>query len=217
MTARSLGNRREKRRLTQKRELPDGTQLKWPGAEGKFALFAEVLWMGILTAAGSLLIVTLPAAITASTRHLHRYLLAERSTLGQWWADYLSALRTGWVVGLTTTALAAVLLVNLVIAGSQLLPGWPLVFGFALLALAALTLFLLQSAVRWTPSHGWRQAVRDGFNSFRTDAGAIVPLIAAVVLTIVVTWQLPPLIVPGLGCLVFAVLVVKERERKNQH
>lgn len=198
-----------------RRELPDGTQLKWPGAEGKFALFAEVLWMGILTVAGGLLIITLPAAISASTRHLHRYLLAERSTLGQWWSDFLSALRTGWVVGLTTTALAAVLLFNLLLAGTQVLPGWQAVIAVGLVALTALALVLLQSAVRWKPSTGWRRAVRDGVGSFATDPGAIVPLIVALVLTVVVTWQLPPLIVPGMGCLVFAVLVVKERERKR--
>lgn len=198
-----------------RRELPDGTQLKWPGAEGKFALFAEVLWMGILTVAGGLLIITLPAAISASTRHLHRYLLAERSTLGQWWSDFLSALRTGWVVGLTTTAIAAVLLFNLLLAGTQVLPGWQAVIAVGLVALTALALALLQSAVRWKPSTGWRQAVRDGVGSFATDPGAIVPLIVALVLTVVVTWQLPPLIVPGMGCLVFAVLVVKERERKR--
>lgn len=198
-----------------RRELPDGTQLKWPGAEGKFALFAEVLWMGILTVAGGLLIITLPAAISASTRHLHRYLLAERSTLGQWWSDFLSALRTGWVVGLTTTALAAILLFNLLLAGTQVLPGWQAVFAVGLAALTALALALLQSAVRWMPSTGWRQAVRSGVGSFATDPGAIVPLIVALVLTVVVTWQLPPLIVPGMGCLVFAVLVVKERERRR--
>ncbi|GAA2173665.1 hypothetical protein GCM10009784_08940 [Arthrobacter parietis] len=208
MTPRSVRKRRE-------RPQPDGTQLKWPGAEGKFALFAEVLWIGILTVAGGLLLVTLPAAIAASSRHLHRYLLAERSTLGQWWSDFLSALRTGWVVGLTTTALALVLLFNLLLAGTQVLPGWQAVFVVGLLALAAFALTLLQSAVRWTPEKGWRQAVRDGVQAFGSDPGAIVPLLVALTLTVIVTWQLPPLIVPGMGCLVFAVLVVKERERKR--
>ncbi|GAB3535628.1 hypothetical protein GCM10027403_13650 [Arthrobacter tecti] len=207
MTARSARKRREQPQ-------PDGTQLKWPGAQGKFALLAEVLWMGVLTFAGGLLIITLPAALAASTRHLHRYLLAERSTLGQWWEDFVSALRTGWVVGLTTTALAVVLLFNLLLAGTQVLPGWLLVLAVCFLALTALVFVLLQSAVRWTPSKGWKQAVREGMNSFATDPGAIAPLLAAVVLAVVVTWQLPPLVVPGLGCLVFAVLVVKERERR---
>lgn len=210
MTRRSVRDRREQRRLQNN---TDGTQLKWPGAEGKFALFAEVLWMGILTVAGGLLIITLPASTAASTRHLHRYLLAERSTLGQWWSDYLAALRTGWLVGLTTTALASVLLFNLLLAGTQVLPGWQAVFVVGLLALGALALTLLQTAVRWTPEKGWRQALREGVQAFASDPGAIVPLLVALALTVVVTWQLPPLIVPGLGCLVFAVLVVKERER----
>ena len=85
----------------------------------------------------------MPAAISASTRHLHRYLLAERSTLGQWWSDFLSALRTGWVVGLTTTALAAVLLFNLLLAGTQVLPGWQAVIAVGLVGLTALALALL--------------------------------------------------------------------------
>lgn len=212
MTPRSVRGQRERR---QRRPLPDGTQLKWPGAEGKFALFAEVLWMGVLTVVGGLLLVTLPAAIAASTRHLHRYLLAERSTLRQWWQDYLSALRTGWIVGLAAAALGAVLLFNLLLAGTQVLPGWQAVFAVGLVGLGALAITLLQSAVRWTPERGWKQAVRDGVQAFVSDPGAIPPLLVALALTVVVTWQLPPLIVPGMGCLVFAVLVVKERERKS--
>ncbi len=206
---------RGQRERRQRRPLPDGTQLKWPGAEGKFALFAEVLWMGVLTVVGGLLLITLPAAVAASTRHLHRYLLAERSTVGQWWQDYLSALRTGWIVGVGAVALAAVLLFNLLLAGTQVLPGWQAVFAVGLFGLAALAVTLLQSAVRWNLEKGWRQAVRDGVQAFVSDAGAILPLLVALALTVVVTWQLPPLIVPGMGCLVFAVLVVKERERKN--
>lgn len=208
MTPRSARKRREQPQ-------PDGTQLKWPGAVGKFALFAEVLWIGILTVAGALLLITLPAAIAASSRHLHRYLLAERSTLGQWWSDFVSALRTGWVVGSASVVLAAILLFNLLLAGTQVLPGWQAVFIVGLLALTAFALALLQTAVRWSPEKGWRQAVRDGLQAFVSDRGAIGPLIVALVLTVVVTWQLPPLIVPGMGCLVFAVLVVKERERKR--
>lgn len=206
---------RGQRERRQRRPLPDGTQLKWPGAEGKFALFAEVLWMGVLTVVGGLLLITLPAAVAASTRHLHRYLLAERSTVGQWWQDYLSALRTGWIVGVGAVALAAVLLFNLLLAGTQVLPGWQAVFAVGLFGLAALAVTLLQSAVRWSLEKGWRQAVRDGVQAFVSDAGAILPLLVALALTVVVTWQLPPLIVPGMGCLVFAVLVVKDRERKN--
>lgn len=212
MTPSGLRGRRPGR---QRRELRDGTQLRWPGAEGKFALFAEVLWMGILTVAGGLLLVTLPAAIAASTRHLHRYLLAERSTFGQWWSDFVAALRTGWLVGLMTVLLAAVLFFNLVLAGTQVLPGWQVVFVVGLGAVAALAVALLQSAVRWKREAGWRQALREGLQSFVSDPGAILPLIVALVLTTVVTWQLPPLIVPGMGCLVFAVLVVKERERRH--
>ncbi|WP_323959687.1 hypothetical protein GC088_14315 [Arthrobacter sp. JZ12] len=207
MTPRNLRKRRE-------RPLPDGSQLKWPGAEGKFALFAEVLWLGVLTAVGGLLLITLPAAIVASTRHLHRYLLAERSTIGQWRSDFVAALRTGWIVGLATTVLAVVLIFNLLLSGMQILPGWQVVFGVGILALTALAILLLQSAVRWTPHKGWREAVREGLASFTSDPGAIVPLLIALALTVVVTWQLPPLLVPGLGCLMFAVLVVKERERR---
>jgi hypothetical protein len=89
------------------------------------------------------------------------------------------------------------------------------VYAVGLLGLAVLAVTLLQSAVRWTPEKGWRQAVRHGVRAFVSDSGAVLPLLVALTLTVIVTWQLPPLIVPGMGCLVFAVLVVKERERKN--
>lgn len=210
MTVLSLRGGRDQR---QRRDLPDGTTLRWPGAEGKFALFAEVLWIGVLTVAGGLLVITLPAALAASTRHLHRYLRADRSTIGQWWSDFGAALRTGWIVGLTTTAAAAVLSFNLLLAGTRVLPGWQVVVAGGALAGVLVALILLQSAARWSPEHGWRQALRDGARSLITDPGAIIQLVLALLLTSIVTWQLLPLLVPGLGCLVFAVLAVKERER----
>lgn len=202
------------RRQRSRRPDIDGSQLKWPGAEGKFALFGEVLWIGVLTFVGGLAIITLPAAITASSRHLHRYLLAERSTLGMWGADFVRALRTGWIVGITTAVLAGILILNVALSSAQALPAWQLVLAVGVIGLAVLTVALLQSAVRWGPETGWWSAVRAGFRSLKADAGANAPVIAAVVLAVVVTWQLPPLIVPGLGCLVFAVLAVKERQRR---
>lgn len=193
----------------------DGTQLAWPGAQGKFALFGEVLWVGVLTCVGGLAIITLPAAVAASIRHLHRYLRAEDSTVRTWGADFVQSLRTGWVVGMTVTVLALILGLNVLLASARVLPGWQVVLAVGVLGLAALAVVLLQSAARWTPDDGWWAAVRSGFRSLATDAGAIPLVLAAVVLTAVVTWQLPPLIVPGLGCLVFAVLTVKERPRRR--
>lgn len=193
----------------------DGTQLAWPGAQGKFALFGEVLWVGVLTCVGGLAIITLPAAVAASIRHLHRYLRAEDSTVRTWGADFVQSLRAGWVVGMTVTVLALILGLNVLLASARVLPGWQVVLAVGVLGLAALAVVLLQSAARWMPDGGWWVAVRSGFRSLATDAGAIPLVIAAVVLTAVVTWQLPPLIVPGLGCLVFAVLTVKERPRRN--
>ncbi|MEV4777141.1 hypothetical protein [Microbacterium sp. LWH12-1.2] len=204
--------RRMPRARTRRPEI-DGSQLRWPGAVNRFALFAEVMWVGILVVACSLPIVTMPAALAAGIRHLRRHLRAEASGIGLFLRDLQRALLGGLGVGAIAVAATALLVWDVLLASGGVLPGGPVVgvvgvFGLLFVALATLT-----AAAGWSPTSGWLAAVRAVPARIGADAMGSAYLAAAIVLTAVVTWQLLPLIVPGVGCLVFAVVAVGERKR----
>jgi hypothetical protein len=203
------GDRRTRRR----RPEVDGSTLRWPGAANRFALFGEVLWVGILVVACSLPIVTLPAALAAGIRHLRRFLAAEASGVKLYLADVRRALAGGVVVGLAVVAAALVLWFDVRLAASGALPGGPVVGAVGVIGLVAVGLALVLAAARWTPELGWRPALRAIPAAAAGDPVGAAYLVVALGLTVVVTWQLPPLIVPGIGCLVFAVVATAERRR----
>lgn len=193
----------------------DGSELQWPGASRKLELFAQVVWVGVLTFVAGLAIITLPAALAAGTRHLHRYLRAEESTVRRYSGDFLRALPGGLLVGAAAAALVVFLGLNIFLAGTQVLPGWPVILGLGIVGLALSVLTVLQAAFHWTPERGWRVAVADGVRALRTDLTGGFFILLAVALTVVVTWHLPPLVVAGLGCLMFTVLIVNVRQRST--
>ncbi|MEU2272670.1 hypothetical protein ABZ568_40780, partial [Streptomyces olindensis] len=78
-------------------------------AWGRFAVFAESLLTGVWIAVASLGVVTYPAAFAAGARHLRRSIAHEGGGLREFVADFRSALRGGWLAGLTGwVAVAAV-------------------------------------------------------------------------------------------------------------
>ncbi len=200
---------RERRR----RPEVDGSVLRWPGATNRFALFGEVLWVGILVVACSLPIVTAPAALAAGIRHLRRFLRAEASGVGLYLLDVRRSLAGGVVVGALAALAAGLLVVDVLLAAGGMLPGGVLVGVVGVVGLLALGLGMLVAAAGWSPETGWRAAVRTLPARLAGDLPGAAYLVAALVLTAVVTWQLVPLLVPGMGCLVFAVVAVGERRR----
>lgn len=97
--------------------------LRWPGARARFALFGEVLWVGALMALVSLPLVTWPAAVAAGSAHLRRFVHAEATPASAFFADARAALPGGIVVGVVTTALGAVVGVELALAAGGIVPG----------------------------------------------------------------------------------------------
>ena len=194
----------------------DGSTLRWPGATAKFALFGEVLWVGLLCCVAGLGLVTLPAALAAGSAHLHRFLRAEDSSLRRFTTDFTSALRTGWLVGLGVAVAAALILLDIVVAGSGLLPGGQFVLAAGVVLLIGLLACLAGTTARWQLTRSWREAARLWLRDAQQDPSGVLWLVVAVVLTAMVAWQLPPLIVPGIGCLVFAALATSVRERRSR-
>ncbi|WP_457101672.1 hypothetical protein [Microbacterium sp. P5_E9] len=195
--------------------LEERTPMRFPGVTGAFALFGEVLLVGLLVTAGGILLVTLPAALAAGIRHLRRYLNAEASHQRQFWRDYLKALPGGLVVGVIGLLLVLLLMFDVALANSGALPGGiaMAVVGWALLAAVAVA--LLAAAGAWTPEAGWRTAVSGVPAGLAADVTGALFLVATAVFVGVATWALVPLVIPALGCAALAVVAIPERRRRR--
>ena len=192
------------------------TTARFPGAKSAFGLLGEVLLIGILMAIVSLPVITIPAALAAGVRHLRRYLRAEDSGLEWFWRDVRASLLGGVGIGAASVVLAAVLALDIDLAGSGVLPGGPIVGVVGWLGLAALVLALFTAAGRWSPNAGWLGALRGVPRAVREDPAGAAYLVATGVFAAVVTWQLVPLVIPALGCIALAIVAVPERPRRTR-
>jgi len=183
----------------------------WPGAKQKFALFGEVLLSGIIVVVLSIPIVTIPLAIAVGKRHLMRFLRAEGSQLSLVAGDMREGFIGGVGIGCAWLAATGILLMDLLLVASGALPGGVAVGGIAAVLLAVLTVLTLWVSAAWTPVLGWRAAVRLGFASLRTDLIGSAYLLVGAALVVLFTWMLPPLIIPALGCVCFAVAAISAR------
>jgi len=187
----------------------DGTALRWPGAANRFALFAEVLFTGLLVTLLALPLVTLPLALAVGARHLRRFVLDEPSPI----RTALAEARTGFVralpVGLALLALTVVLGLDLLVASSGALPGATAVAVVCGALLAAALVVVLTASALWRPESHWVPLLREAAALAGRDLRGSGALLVALLLAGVVTWQLAPLVVPALGCTVFAALAVR--------
>ena len=194
----------------------DGEAPRFPGATSAFGLLGEVLLVGVLVTLVSLPVVTLPAALAAGVRHLRRYLRAEDSGLDWFWRDVRAGLLGGIGVGVASAVLALLLVFDIDLASSGVLPGGPVVGIVGWLGLAALVLVLFTAAGRWTPQLGWLGAIRSVPRTVRDDPAGAAYLLATAGFAAVVTWQLFPLVIAALGCIALAIVAVPERPRRGR-
>jgi hypothetical protein len=187
-----------------------------PGAAGAFALLGEVLWVGVLVAVTSIAIITAPAAIAAGVRHLERHLQARETSVRSFYRDVRSALGLwGCGIGAASALVVGALVLELAIMPQSGIPGaLPVTVLSGALLLVILVLLMLACA-SWSPSRGWRHALVSSVQRASADPQGALLAAVAIALTAVAGWQLPPLIVPALGCLVFAITVVRVRSRKG--
>ncbi|MEH3090044.1 MAG: hypothetical protein PGN24_10765 [Microbacterium arborescens] len=196
-------------------ELGTAPRPRNPGAAGAFALLGEVLLVGLLMTAVSLAVVTAPAALAAGVRHLRRYVAAEDSRLGLFWADVRAGLLGGAGIGIAALAATLVLLLDIDLARSGFLPGGAVVEAVGWAGLAAVAVALLLSAGAWTPELGWRGAIRAIPDAARGDVVGVLYLLATAAFVVVVTWALPPLLIAGIGCAALAVVAIPARPRRS--
>lgn len=189
----------------------DGSRLRWPGAVGAFALLGEVLWTGIVVAVAGLPLVTLPAAVAAGAAHLRRHLRGEGASFGQFMADLRRAVPGGAVVGAAALILVVVVAADLVIVLGGGVPGAaPVGVVVALVGVAGIGL-VATAAASWRPGAPWRRLLRDAAVASWRDPRGVALTAVAFGLTGVAVWQFLPLVIPALGVLVFALVVVAER------
>jgi uncharacterized membrane protein YesL len=191
----------------------DGSAARWPGAAGAFALFGEVLWVGVLVTVSGILLITLPAALAAGSGHLRRYLAADEASVRIFFGDMKRALLGSVAIGAVVIAAVLLLTLDLALALSGLLPGSQLVFIAGLIGLVLVGLVLVRSAALWRAETGWPTALREALPSLGSDLLGAIYLAVALGLAVLLTWQLAPLVIAGVGCLVFASVVILERKR----
>ncbi|MFC0680197.1 hypothetical protein ACFFGH_20375 [Lysobacter korlensis] len=187
-----------------------------PGATAKFALFGEVLFTGILVTGLSLPVVSIPLAFAVGTRHLRRFVRGESSSMELVWRDLAPRnLLRSLPVGLGFTLLVAVLAVDLMLGYDGVVPGAGLALAVGWVGLAVVATTLLTASRLWEPERGWLAALRGCWPEWRSDPVAVLYLLAGVVFVGAVSWQLLPLVVPGIGCLILAILAIPQRPRRT--
>ncbi|WP_419999483.1 hypothetical protein [Streptomyces boninensis] len=176
----------------------------------RFAIFAECLLTGIWIAVAALPLLTLPAALAAGARHLHRLLAYEQTGLRQYAADFRAAARRGLAAG-CGCVLAAALLTADIAAARAGVPGAQLAGAVGGLGLLALTVVVLRAAVRWEPDASWRALFAAAIRRTVADpVGSCLLLSAPLVVGVSAALSLP-LVAPALGMAVAAAIAVERR------
>lgn len=202
---------RRPRRERRTRPEVDGSVLRWPGARQRFALFGEVLWVGALMAVVSIPVITWPAAIAAGTLHLRRFVHAEATPVSEFFRDALRALPGALGLGAVTTALGALVAVDVALAAGGALPGGAVVASVVSAVAAAALIVSVVAAALWSPGTPWMSLVRIAPRIIRADLSGTAYTIVALALSAVITWQFLPLGIPVLGILAFALVAIGER------
>nr|WTA00176.1 hypothetical protein OH820_35070 [Streptomyces sp. NBC_00857] len=178
----------------------------------RFALFADMLAVGLATAVASLPLVTAPAALAAACSVLRGAIVEGRpATLGRYAAE-LRAHRPlrSLAAGATLLAALAFVGVDLMLAGAGLPGARPMSWAVSGVAAAALVV-ALRAAADPEAALGWRPAVRRAAARSAADLPGSALLATAGALCVVLLWMLP-LLAPLLpGPLAFAGTVVELR------
>ncbi|MFH8661552.1 hypothetical protein [Streptomyces afghaniensis] len=194
-----------------------GTRVKARGESllaERFAVFAECLLTGVWIAVASLGVVTYPAAFAAGARHLRRRTAHEGGGRREFVADFRTAVRGGWLVGLAGWAAVAAVSVDVqaVRAG---IPGGPLVGAVGVCALIGLVVAGLRAAAVWEPEARWRTLLAAAWRRTVLDPAGSFLIIGGLAVVVVSAWFAAPLAVPVLGAVAAAAVAVEERYRRR--
>jgi hypothetical protein len=164
-------------------------------------------------AVASLPLVTYPAAFAAGARHLRRRTSHEAGGLREFLADFLAAVRGGWIAGVAGWAAAAAVWVDVqaVRAG---IPGGPLVGAVGLFALIGLAVAGLRAAAVWEPGASWRVLLAEAGRRTVLDPAGSFLLVGGLAVVACSAFFVAPLAVPVLGAVAAAAVAVEGRYRR---
>ncbi|MFE7172853.1 hypothetical protein [Streptomyces sp. NPDC057616] len=180
----------------------------------RFGVFAECLLTGVWIAVASGGVVTYPAAFAAGARHLRRRTAHQGGGLREFTADFRTAVRRGWAVGLAGWGAVALVWVD-VQAVRTGLPGGPLAGAVGLFALIGAAVAGLRAAAVWAPGERWRALLADAGRRTVLDPAGSFLIVGGLALVALSAWFVLPLAVPVLGAVAAAAVAVEERHRRR--
>lgn len=152
---------------------PSGRARRAAG-EGWFPLLGETLLTGLLVLAGSLPVVTAPAALAAGAAHLRRHLGGYDTSVRSFWRDWAAAVRGLWVLGVLLLGVAVVVVVNSGLTASGVLPGASAVRWVTWAAAACAAVVLVRTTAAWSDGDAGPGSGVDGEPGARPGRGADV-------------------------------------------
>jgi hypothetical protein len=177
----------------------------------RFTLFAECLTAGVLTMFAALPVVTLLAALAAGCGHIRAHVDGESTSLRSYVDRVRAAYPGSWKLSIGAAGGFAVLLADALILRAGV-PGGGAIAVACVVAAAMLSVLVLRAAAAFTPPATWIATVRAAAHrSALEDPGGSLLMVMAVGVLALVTWQLPPLVVPMLGCVLMAAVAVDRR------
>jgi hypothetical protein len=177
----------------------------------RFVLFGECLLAGLLTAVLALPLVTLLPALAAGCAHIRAHVDGETTAVRAYFGRFRAAYPGSLKLSLAVAAAFAVVIVDGLVLRTAV-PGGALVAAFCGVAATALSVVLLRAAATWSPDQRWSDLVRAAaVRAATSDPSGSLLLVMALALLVLVTWQLLPLVVPMLGCVLMAAVAVERR------
>ncbi|MFC0527054.1 DUF624 domain-containing protein [Phytohabitans kaempferiae] len=177
----------------------------------RFVLFGECLLAGLLTAVLALPVVTLLPALAAGCAHIRAHVDGETTAVRAYFERFRAAYPGSLPLSLASAGGFAVLVVDALLLRTAV-PGGAFVAAFCGIAATALSVVLLRAAATWSPGQPWRDLVRHAaVRAIASDPSGSLLMVLALALLVLITWQLLPLAVPMLGCVLMAAVAVERR------
>ncbi|MEV8441794.1 hypothetical protein AB0425_30805 [Actinosynnema sp. NPDC051121] len=176
----------------------------------RFALFGECLTAGLLVLLAALPVVTLLPALAAGCAHIKAHVDGETTSVRAFFERVRGALPGGWGVSIAVVVGFAVLVVDVVFLRTRV-AGGGLVAVVCAVAAVGLAVVVLRAASSWVPGSRWPSVMRAAARRAVGDFTGSLLLVMSLGVLLVVTWQLPPLLLPMAGCVLMAAVAVDRR------
>jgi hypothetical protein len=177
----------------------------------RFALFADVLVLGLATTVAALPLLTAPAAMSTACVVLERRVHHdEPATVAHYAATLRARLRPGdLLAGAAALGGVALLLLNAAITGAGL-PGAAVIRPALALAGVFAVVVLLRACARPESLTSWRRALPAAADDALRHAGGSAVLLLAVATAAACAWAFPPLALLVAGPLALAARAVAQ-------